>query len=375
MIRVLVADDEPHVLSALADVIAHQAGMRMVAAVADAEQAVAESAVHRPDVALVDVRMPGGGGIAAVRGIAEASPGTKTLALSSERHRDVVLRMLEAGSVGYLTKGCAIETILESIVRAAFGEASLSADVTAGVIETAVGTTRAERDRFDEKLNRIRRVLDEGFEIVVQAIYDLSSREPVGYEALSRFPEGAPAAWFTDAAEVGLGAELELAAISTAVRLLPALVTGFLSLNVSPAVVAKPGFLEAVQGAPLERIVIEITEHAPIADYDRLSRTLEAVRGRGLRVAVDDAGAGFASLRHILRLTPDLIKLDGSLVGGIDTDRSQQALARGLTSFARGIDATLVAEGIERPEELGVLGELGIEYGQGFYLGPPATVS
>lgn len=377
MIRVLIADDEPHVLSALADLVAQQQGMHVVAAVEDAAAAIAAAARLQPDVALLDVRMPGGG-MAAVRGIAGSSPGTKTLALSAERDRQTVLEMLEAGSVGYLTKGCAMETILESILRAASGEASLSADVASGVIDEAVehhGARRRERERRDAKADRIRGALTDGFEVVFQPILDLATREPVGYEALSRFADATPDVWFADAAEIGLGIELELAAVEAAVPAFALLGSGFLSLNVSPSAAIAPSFPAAVDGIPLDRIVLEITEHAPIDDYDRLNRSLGGLREAGLRLAIDDAGAGFASLRHILRLGPDLIKLDRALIGGIDAERSQQALARGLTSFAHGIEAAIVAEGIERSEEIAMLDALGIEYGQGFLLGPPSPLS
>jgi EAL domain-containing protein (putative c-di-GMP-specific phosphodiesterase class I)/CheY-like chemotaxis protein len=377
VIRILVADDEPSILSALSDLIAHQRGMELVAAVEDAEHAVAEAARLRPDVALLDVRMPGGG-VAAVRGICDLSPETKTLALSAERDRQTVLDMLEAGSVGYLTKGCAIETIVESIERAAAGEASLSSEVAGGVIEIAVKHLtgrRRETEQREATGNRIRSVLSGvGFDVVFQPIYGLGGGEPAGYEALSRFPERSPDRWFAEAAAIGLGVDLELAAAAKALAVMPSMPPGFLALNLSPAAVIAPAFMRMLGGLPLDRIVIEITEHAPVTDYDGLKSTLARARRNGLRLAIDDAGAGFASLRHILQLAPDLIKLDGALIGGIENDRSQQALARGLTSFAHSIGVPIVAEGIERSGQIDALSELGIEYGQGFFLGRPAPL-
>jgi EAL domain-containing protein (putative c-di-GMP-specific phosphodiesterase class I) len=120
--------------------------------------------------------------------------------------------------------------------------------------------------------------------------------------------------------------------------------------------------------------VIEVTEHAPIGDYKRLNAAVNRLRALGVRFAVDDAGAGFASLRHILRLAPDFIKLDRTLIEGIESDRSRQALAAGLISFADKIDATIIAEGIERSAQVEALEELGVGYGQGFFIARPGPL-
>jgi EAL domain-containing protein (putative c-di-GMP-specific phosphodiesterase class I) len=121
--------------------------------------------------------------------------------------------------------------------------------------------------------------------------------------------------------------------------------------------------------------VAEVTEHARISDYGKLDRALAPLRRRGMRLAVDDAGAGFASLRHILRLNPDFIKLDRTLIDQIDRDRSKQALAAGLISFADKSGATIIAEGIERAAEVKTLVDLGVSYGQGYYLARPGPLS
>jgi EAL domain-containing protein (putative c-di-GMP-specific phosphodiesterase class I) len=120
--------------------------------------------------------------------------------------------------------------------------------------------------------------------------------------------------------------------------------------------------------------VIEVTEHAAVADYDALADCLRPLRERGVRLAIDDAGAGFASLRHILRLSPDVIKLDRTLCADIDTDPARHALATALIAFAAQIGSSVVAEGIERPEELLTLRALGVPYGQGFFLARPAQL-
>jgi len=172
---------------------------------------------------------------------------------------------------------------------------------------------------------RIQRVLDgeDALAMVFQRIVDLRAGTTVGYEALARFagePSRPPDLWFRDAAEVGLGLELERLAVCKALERLPSLAPElFLSVNSSPELVASAGFLTALEGAATDRIVVEITEHAPVHDYPRLARALDVLRDRGVGVAIDDAGAGFASLRHILELAPTFIKLDISITRDIST--------------------------------------------------------
>ncbi len=381
-IRVLVAEDDPSVRGALASLIIEEPGLELTGAVAGAEEAVRLAARKRPDVALVDVRMPGGGAEAA-RGIKRRSPETRVLALSAHDDRATVLEMLEAGVVGYLVKGSSVESILDSIERAAAGQGSLSVEVTGDVIEELVGQLslrrrRDERRRLREA--RIRRALDreDVLHVVFQPICRLHDRMTVGVEALARFrgpPQRGPDRWFAEAGEVGLCRELELAAARKALALLERLPAEvFLSLNVSPTTLATAGFRKLLARTDCARVVVEVTEHAPIEDYARLNETLGTLREPGVRLAVDDAGAGFASLRHILRLAPDFIKLDRTLIEGIASDRSQQALAAWLISFADKMGATIVAEGIECEEELEALTALGVTYGQGFFLARPAPL-
>ena len=289
--------------------------------------------------------------------------------------------MLEAGADGYLVKGSSIETIVTSIERAARGQGSLSVEVTGSVIEELAGLLHARRrteERSRRREERVRHALDDDVvHAVFQPICTLAG-STVGAEALARFrgpPSRGPVRWFAEADEVGLLRELELAAVRAALAALPALPDHvFLSVNVSPATLATPGFLRLVAASDGARVVVEITEHARIHDYESLREALEAVRELGARIAIDDAGAGFASLRHILRLEPEFIKLDRTLIDGIESDRSRQALAAGLISFAEKIDATIVAEGIERPAEVEKLSELGVRYGQGFFFARPAPL-
>ena len=239
---------------------------------------------------------------------------------------------------------------------------------------------RLERQEIEGEMlsierQRIRSVLERGkLSVVLQPIYDLQEKELVGFEALARFeggPERPPSAWFEAAESVGLGSELELAAVRAALTLLEQLPDGTsLAINVSPAVASSDEFFELIQPVA-RRAMVEVTEHARVDDYKRLESALRRLKEHGARIAVDDVGAGFASLRHILGLSPDIVKLDLSLTRDIHDDPARRALAASLVGFARDIDATIAAEGIESSEQLALLCELGIDYGQGFYLGPP----
>lgn len=233
----------------------------------------------------------------------------------------------------------------------------------------------AERT-IDQTRARLVEVIDErDIRIACQPIVDLTSGAILGYEALSRFPDpdSAPAVWFEDAHRVDKGPDLELLAIELALAALPRLPAGaYLSLNVSPATILGGALAQRLEDAPLERLVLELTEHAPIEEYAAIVAALAALRARGLRLAIDDAGSGYASFRHILRLRPDIIKLDQSLIRDIDLDPGRRALAAALTAFAGDTGCDVVAEGVETQAELAVLRELRIKGGQGYLLGVPA---
>ncbi len=235
-----------------------------------------------------------------------------------------------------------------------------------------LAATRAER------MARIEGALRDGVNIIFQPIFDLATHSIVGFEALSRFagePRRPPNVWFAEAAEVGLGVELELAAARAAIEHLDEVpADAYVSINFSPAALMSPDFRATVAGAPATRIVIELTEHTEVVDYAPLSEKLAGLRREGYRLAIDDAGAGFSSFAHILRLTPDVIKLDRDLVAGIDLDASQRAFAAALVTFSGQMNARIVAEGVENAEELSVLHDLGIGGGQGFFLARPAPL-
>lgn len=144
-----------------------------------------------------------------------------------------------------------------------------------------------------------------------------------------------------------------------------------LCLNVSADTLVSHDILPLFDGFPTDRITLEITEHDYVPDYAQLMRSLAPLRAKGIRIAIDDAGAGYASMAHILNINPDYIKLDISLTRQIDSDRKRRALAAALIEFARQTDASIVAEGIETAEEFDALRALGVQLGQGYYISPP----
>jgi len=380
-VRVLVADDEPDLRDALSSLLAQEPSLALVGSAADADEAVILAKREQPDVALVDVSMPAGGGPRAAREIVRSSPRTRVIALSAFEDRATVLEMFRAGAVGYLVKGMAGEEIVDSIHRVANGRASVSADVVDGIVLELSSQLRREEielQRLSARVGEIQRFVNgEGLAIHVQPIVDLGSRETVGYEALARFrslPPRPPNEWFAEAAALELGTQLELATIERAVALLPALPeTVYLSVNCSHRTVAIADLVPLL-AADAKRLVVEITEHEPVDDYDQLASSLQPLRDLGVRIAIDDAGAGYASLRHTLALGPDIVKVDISLTRSIDMDRGRRALASALISFADEMDMTIIAEGIETEAELTTLLDLGVRYGQGYHLAEPAAL-
>ena len=245
------------------------------------------------------------------------------------------------------------------------------------VASALLGPAVAERDHAEAVRRTIGVVIAaRSFHPVFQPIIELASRDVVGYEALTRFDSGQrPDLCFADAWSVGLGPELEVATLTTAVDAAQGLSAGaFLSLNISPRLVAQAERLRPVLGAANRPLIVEITEHETIDDYDRLRDAIERL-GRNIRVAVDDAGAGIANFGHIIDLRPDFVKLDISLVRGVNADLGRQAMVVGMRHFSKTAGCRLIAEGVETTEEADTLTSLGVEFGQGYLFGRPVAVS
>jgi FOG: EAL domain len=246
------------------------------------------------------------------------------------------------------------------------------------VAANALLSGQLERGHRDELVReRVRRVLAKGgLRPVFQPIVALASGEPLGYEALTRFVDGTPPdRMIAEAHSVGLGLELEVACLAAALDAAEALPQdAWLSLNASPDLILHSTELAALLADRSRRFVLEITEHVEIDDYAAV-RAAVAALGPTVSLAVDDAGAGFASLRHVVELAPRFLKLDISLVRHVDRDLTRQAMIAGLSQFAARVGSELIAEGIEDSAELQMLRELGVPLGQGYLLGRPEAVS
>jgi EAL domain-containing protein (putative c-di-GMP-specific phosphodiesterase class I) len=216
---------------------------------------------------------------------------------------------------------------------------------------------------------------------VLQPIVDLVTGRAVAAEGLTRFTASSPAfadgrtpaQWFDDAARLELRDELELAAAGAVLDLLEHEVPSHISvsINLGPQTLVGGRLPELLAGRPLHRVVVEMTEHAPVVDYDQLTAVLQPYRDQGLQLAVDDAGAGYSSLQHVLAVRPDLIKIDMALIRGSDGDLARRTLLTALADFAEATSCRLVAEGVETDGELRAVASSGVHLGQGHLLGRP----
>jgi EAL domain-containing protein (putative c-di-GMP-specific phosphodiesterase class I) len=212
---------------------------------------------------------------------------------------------------------------------------------------------------------------------VFQPIVDLRRSAVQGYEMLARLandPSGTPPQWLAAAERHGLVNALEASLVAAGIHAREHLPRGtYLSINVSPGALVSADVRAVLDAAPggLDQIVVEVTERKAVDDYDELATVLDRARAAGARVAVDDAGAGYSSLQHVLRLRPEYVKLDRGLIADADADPAKLALIEAVGLFAGRLDAALVAEGIERRAEQETLAGLAVPLGQGFLFGRP----
>jgi EAL domain-containing protein (putative c-di-GMP-specific phosphodiesterase class I) len=383
---VLVVDDAPANVALLSRLL-RSVGVQQVHGVTDSREAVERWLQVRPDLVLLDLQMPHLDGFQVMASLRAAAPDgvfVPILVLTADTTSTTRDRALSAGANDFLTKPFdRTEVVLR--VRNLLQTRSLYADVQR---HNAALTAELERHADQERrlaaehralTAALDAVLNDGrLSMVFQPIVDLEGSRLVGLEALARFagdPPRPPNEWFEDAGRVGRSVDLEIAAIAAALQeldQLPAEV--FLSVNASPATAMSPQLERLLDRFSGQRIVLELTEHSPVDDYDALLAALGELRRRGIRIAVDDTGAGYAGLQHLLRVRPEIVKLDVALTRGIDADPARRALATGLVAFARELDAVVVAEGIETAAELETLRALEIGWGQGYHLARPASL-
>jgi EAL domain-containing protein (putative c-di-GMP-specific phosphodiesterase class I)/CheY-like chemotaxis protein len=377
---VVVADDEPYVVDYLCTLLELE-GFVVVGTAADADGVVQLAHRLEPDIALLDLRMPGGG-LEAARLIGSLSSTTKILIFSSAADETDLLPLLKAGIDGYVMKGAPPEQLVHAVKSALAGEGYLAPRVNRFAMSQLSNRLLAEEQVAMRSLRMRQRIgaaiSGSTFSVVFQPIVDVQSDTAIGAEALTRFPERGRSVsqWISDADSVGLLVPFELALARGALIELPNLEPDLaMAVNVSPTTVLSGRLHEILTGVDLERVILELTERAPVDDYPALRVALSRWRERGMRVAVDDAGGGYSSFAHIIELSPELIKLDASLVREVHTSSHRQALVRAVVSFADEMGVKVVAEGVETQAELVELRRLGAHLAQGFHLGRPRALS
>lgn len=303
-------------------------------------------------------------------------PFTKTLAITDFLpvgcHLNVPLRLSDGSVWGSF---CAVgrepdRTLSERDLGVVRAFAGLAAERIESSLESDMELA-ATKERVEDMLD------GHAITIFHQPIHALDTNEPMGVECLARFPNNAkrgPEAWFDDAEKVGLGIELEMAAVRCALDTLNHVPEGkYAAVNVSPATILSGALEKELEGVETEKLVIEVTEHQKVADFTVLARKLQKLKGK-VRIAIDDVGTGYSGLRHIVDLMPDILKMDMALTRDIHRDPARRALTGALVQLARDIDCKLVAEGIETVEERDAMAALGVDYGQGYFYARPLPV-
>lgn len=383
--RILCVDDNQSNLTLLARLL-RSAGFTEVTTVDDAHDAVPTYRRIRPDLVLLDLHMPGRDGFDILDELRGDEPEgyVPIVVLTADANPDARDRALSAGASDFLTKPFdRTEVLLRIRNLLATRALHMRHEQRREQLEHQLRSFHADESRrrteHDRRYAEVEQLMADPDAIVsvYQPILNLHSRKYCGAEALSRFP-GDPARppdhWFTQAAAVGLGPRLELHAARLALDAIDQLPGGiYVAVNLSPDALQQPELPDLIRPVA-GRTVIELTEHAAVTDYDRLHRAVRTLRDLGARLSVDDTGAGFASLQHILSLKPDIIKLDRGLTTGVDRDPIRRALATSLSAFATQIGSTLVAEGVETGDELALLAELGVDCAQGFHIARPGPL-
>jgi len=383
---VLIVDDEPTDVLLLERHL-RALGIKRIHTVTDARFAVDACLKLAPDLVVLDLHMPRVDGFEVLHQLRRRLPSSDfvpVLVLTSDVTPASRERALDAGANDFMRKPFdpieviqRVRNLLEMQARYA-GMRHHNRNLRAE-LDRQLERQRSLEAELAAARDRVEQVLAGAVRMVYQPIVDLATGATIGVEALARFDHGSvrpPDVWFAEAATVGLRHELELAAVDAALADLDQLPDGWLlSLNAAPEVVVTSAFTERLADVDGERIIVELTEGTAVADYTVLLESIEGVRRTGARIAVDDVGAGYAGLQQIVRLRPDIVKIDRDITAGIDGDPVRRAMAVSLVSFGRETGCLIAAEGIERTAELETLGSLDVTWGQGYLLGRPAPLA
>jgi EAL domain-containing protein (putative c-di-GMP-specific phosphodiesterase class I) len=382
--RILIVDDEEANVLLMTRIL-QSAGYRQVKGITDARTVLEVRRAWNPDLILLDLHMPHVDGIALLHTFhaqASATEFVPILVLTADVSRETLKRALTAGANDYVTKPVDVDEVLLRVrnllaIRLSHEGLKNSNIALAHELRERMQLEHRQSEHRRARIHHMRAVIERRPTMVFQSIIELSSERVVGVEALARFADGTtPDRCFAEATTLGLGAELELAAVKTALQGLDEIPAAqFMAVNVSPTVALDPRLHDFLRKQAQGRVVVEITEHQPVDSYEDLKMVRTRFRQDGIRVAIDDAGAGYASLHHILKLSPDIIKLDIALTRDIDRDSVKRALTVSLIQFAKETDAVVIAEGIETASELATLRDLAVPWGQGFHIGRPGPIA
>jgi DNA-binding NarL/FixJ family response regulator len=377
-IRVLVADDEQTVVDVLRALIGTDPSLRFVGAAHNAEDAIELATRERPDVVLLDVRMPGGGGLRATREITKRCAPTKVVALSAHQDSDTVIGMISAGASAYVPKGDPTDKILRTIHR------TIDADYVAETPRpqlTVISPLLPHRTQQSTSVARA--ILDGAITAEFEPIAELATGRIVGLDAHPRvatLPHRPYDAWLADAEASDLLLDFEMSAFRACVSALPMMPEDvFLEFEVTQPTVTEGRFRRTIRGSIAARIVLGFSPLAPAAapelEAADPSGVLATLRGRGVRIAARDAGPGFSSLRHLSVLAPDLARLDPTLVRSLGQSFASHSVVAAVAACASDVGARLIAAGVESEEQLHELRNLGVELVQGPIVGEPIPLS
>jgi EAL domain-containing protein (putative c-di-GMP-specific phosphodiesterase class I)/ActR/RegA family two-component response regulator len=369
--RVLVADDDDAVVDVLRALIQSQTDLRLIGSASDTEHAISIAVREQPDIALIDVRMPGGGGVRAAREISRRCPRTRVIALTAHEDEATVIAMMAAGANAYVPKGESTERILREIHRPNHLMAVPDQHDGDGVWSAQrPPAPRTPGDRRRDQQRRVREALDAGaVSTIPRSIVEIRTGAVAGVLArtrVARLPMRAGDAWLAEAEAVGLLEEFETEVLRAADRdsaLLPS--SAFMIVHVSPSTLLAPRYHEALREIGCDRIAVEVTERARVEDYAPVNDALAPLREEGLRLAVCDVGAGLASLRHVAMLAPDLVTIDTALTDDVEHDGARHAVVAALAARATQLGAATIAQDVESVEQLAELADLGVDLAQG----------
>jgi DNA-binding NarL/FixJ family response regulator len=377
-IRVLVADDEETVVDVLRALIGSDPSLRFVGAAHNAEDAIELTVRERPDVVLLDVRMPGGGGLRATREITKRCAPTKVVALSAHEDSDTVIGMISAGASAYVPKGDSTDKILRTIHRTIDANYQLAEQPPQLTLISPMLPRRTQQSTAVAKA-----ILEGAITAEFEPIADLATGRIVGLDARPRvatLPHRSYDTWLADAEAADLLLDVEMAAFRASVSALPMIPDDlFLEFEVTQSTATEGRFRRAIRRPIASRIVLGFsplaTSHAPALEAADPGGVLATLRGRGVRIASRDAGPGVASLRHLSLLSPEIARLDETLVRTLGQSFSSHSIVAAVSACASDVGARLIAPGVTSHEQLDELRNLGVELVQGPLVGDPIPLS